>query len=148
MNKHDTRKFNAIVKLVVMILEQSDLSKIEYKATYGDEEIKVTQKDIAWVFTQLKETDERLVERATSDRNAFQDGYKQCEFEMGIQTPPHMMEDYEATIKELKEMKMKCSLKHRDFTCPMANTCSSLGWISEECSVKCYLETANVGKET
>ena len=31
-------------------------------------------------------------------------------------------------------------LKHRDSTCPMYNTCSSLGWISENCSIGCYLD--------
>ena len=54
------------------------------------------------------------------------------------------------TLRELlmiKETVTQPKLKHRDFTCPMASTCSSLGWISEECSVKCYLETAKVGEK-
>ena len=55
------------------------------------------------------------------------------------------------TLQELlmiKETVAQLKLKHRDFTCPMASTCSSLGWISEDCSVKCYLKTTKVGEKT
>jgi len=57
--------------------------------------------------------------------------------------------DVKLALYRLEKLETKpIQLKHRDFSCPMANTCSSLGWISEECSVKCYLETANVGEKT